>query len=413
MELRSNKWGVIRNQYEEIKNVLKNQDFEFVKNKLRIIKEHAIKNTEFYSKYSVDSEFPVMNKAKLMENKDICTAKAGYDLPLHISSTSGSTGTPFSVVQNYTKRMRTIADLKVFGELADYPSHECMVFFRAFSGKLHRSEELENKENIYYVDCTDLSDNGLKILKEQIIKRKPNTIFSYASTLLELAKYIAKTGTPDRGFGLISVITAGENIYEKDRKYMEKIFGCKVYRRYSDMELGILGQDDGNSGVYKLNWGSYYFECLKLDTDEQAADGEIGRIVITDLFNYAFPMIRYDTGDLGVLKYNKFNFPEFKDILGRLADCVYNTLGELVSYHKLSSQMWGANGVKQWQFIQESQNLYILRLNLEQKIDTSIYVDKFRKILGSDANIVIQLVEEIPVLSSTKRRAVICNYKKE
>lgn len=405
--------GVIRNQYEEIKNVLKSQDFEFVKNKLRFIKEHAIKNTEFYSKYSVDSDFPVMNKAKLIENKDICVAKAGYDLPLHISSTSGSTGTPFSVVQNYTKRMRTIADLNVFGELADYPSHECMVFFRALNSKMYRTPEQEDIENIYFIDSSDLNQNGLEKMRMAIVEKKPWIIFGYSNTLVEIAKYISSISSKENKFTMKSILTGGERLSENDRLFLKDVFNCKVYRRYSDMELGILGQDDGNGGVYKLNWGSYYFECLKLDTDEKAADGEIGRIVITDLFNYAFPMIRYDTGDLGVVQYNKFNFPEFKDILGRSGDCVYSTHGDLVSYHKIDNEMWGANGVKQWQFIQESQNFYILKLNLEQKIDTSIYVDKFRKILGSDANIEIQLVEEIPVLSSTKRRAVICNYKKE
>ena len=28
--------------------------------------------------------------------------------------------------------------------------------------------------------------------------------------------------------------------------------------------------------------------------------GELGRIVVTDFYNKAFPMIRYDTGDTGI-----------------------------------------------------------------------------------------------------------------
>lgn len=37
-----------------------------------------------------------------------------------------------------------------------------------------------------------------------------------------------------------------------------------------------------------------------MDSDEPAEPGELGRIVITDLFNYAFPILRYDNGDTAV-----------------------------------------------------------------------------------------------------------------
>lgn len=41
-------------------------------------------------------------------------------------------------------------------------------------------------------------------------------------------------------------------------------------------------------------------KSLKMDSDEPAEDGELGRIVITDLYNYAFPILRYDNGDTAI-----------------------------------------------------------------------------------------------------------------
>lgn len=418
-ELRKDFWnkdqlngGVIRRQYEEIKNVLKNQDFEFVRKQLRLIKEHAIKNTDFYSRYTIDSEFPVMNKIKLIENKDACTAKCGFDLPLHISSTSGSTGTPFSVAQNYTKRMRTIADLKVFGELADYPSHECMVFYRALVKKNAISKDQQNKENIFYVDCSDLSEYGLENMVQALLKIKPRTILSCASVIVELAKYIKIYHNKIEKSYIESIIIGGEVIAEKERKYIEEVFECKVYKRYSDMELGILGQDQGDGKNYILNYGSYYFECLKIDSDKIADDGEVGRIVITDLFNYAFPMIRYDTGDLGIMKYLDTGFPQLVTIYGRRYDSVYDTNGKMISPHKIINEMWGAYNIKQWQLIQQEEKIYILKLNCSGKIDEDIYLNLFKRILGDSAVIVLKFVNENPELNSNKRRAIICNYHK-
>lgn len=406
--------GVIFNQYEEIKQVLHDKDKVWVQRRLKDIKLHAIEQTEFYKNYQLTDDFPVVNKMILIENHDACLAKSGYQTPTHISSTSGSTGTPFSVTQDFKKRNRTIADLKVFGELCNYPSHERMVFFRVINSKLHRTPEQEDRENIYYIDSSDLGDAHLEEMKNALLEKKPRIVFSYSSTLVELAKYIDRTGIPKNGFSTNSVLTGGEGLSDENRKLLEKVFGCTVYRRYSDMELGILGQDMGNGSGYILNWGSYYFETLKIDSDEPTAPGEAGRIVITDLFNYAFPMIRYDTGDLGILDDSIPNeFPKLKEIYGRVRDCVYATDGRLISPAKVSVIMWGSDGVKQWQFIQEAKKNYILKLNCEKRVDTEAYIEKFKGLLGEDAAIEVQLVDEIPVTSSNKRRAVICNYHKE
>ena len=406
--------GGIFNQYEEIKQVLHDKDKVWVQRRLKDIKLHAIEQTEFYKNYQLTDDFPVVNKMILIENHDACLAKSGYQTPTHISSTSGSTGTPFSVTQDFKKRNRTIADLKVFGELCNYPSHERMVFFRVINSKLHRTPEQEDRENIYYIDSSDLGDAHLEEMKNALLEKKPRIVFSYSSTLVELAKYIDRTGIPKNGFSTNSVLTGGEDLSDENRKLLEKVFGCTVYRRYSDMELGILGQDMGNGSGYILNWGSYYFETLKIDSDEPTAPGEAGRIVITDLFNYAFPMIRYDTGDLGILDDSIPNeFPKLKEIYGRVRDCVYATDGRLISPAKVSVMMWGSDGVKQWQFIQEAKKNYILKLNCEKRVDTEAYIEKFKGLLGEDAAIEVQLVDEIPVTSSNKRRAVICNYHKE
>lgn len=401
--------GVIYNQYCEIKDVIEKQDFSFPVRKLEEIKQYAKENVPFYRELST---FPVLTKGDILAHYEEHKSIGEYRKPIHISSTSGSTGTPFAVIQDYDKRMRNIADLKVFGELCGYPSHERMVFFRVINSKLHRTPEIEEKENIYYIDSSDLGDEHLGQMISAVMEKQPIIIFSYSSTLIELAKYSLKNGLDPKSYPMKTVLTAGEGISEENRKMVEKAFGCPVYRRYSDMELGILGQDNKNGSSYSLNWGSYYFECLKIDKDEPAENGEAGRIVITDLFNKAFPLIRYDTGDLGIMEYSKDEMPKLKEIFGRVRDCVYTLDGRLVSPAKIFVTMWGTENVQQWQFIQEEQNYYVMRLNTSGIVDEEIIVNKFRNVLGEEANIVIEYVDEIPVQASNKRRAVICNYKK-
>lgn len=401
--------GIIKRQYDEIKTVLSSNGLQWAERQLVKIKEHAIKETEFYKNYKINDVFPVMNKSKLIENYEACKAKAGFMTPLHISSTSGSTGTPFSVIQDYKKRSRTIADLKVFGELCNYPSHERMIFFRILNEKIHRTPEQEQRENIYYIDSSILDDSHLELMIRTIIEKKPRIIFSYSSTLVEISKYAIKKGYSAKDFTVKSVLCAGEGINEIDRQNMAELFGCKVYRRYSDMELGILGQDSGDGGKYILNYGSYYFECLKIDCDEPTKTGETGRIVITDLFNYAFPMIRYDTGDLGVMDYDG-EVPVLTEIFGRDRDVIYTPEGVLISPAKISTSMWGIDELKQWQFIQNGKNEYTIKLNGNDNLDSTYILQKLRNLLGNNAILHVVKVNEIPVLSSNKRRAIINEY---
>lgn len=380
---------------------------------LNRIKEHAIHETEFYHSFSPMDRFPVLDKSAIMEHYDAHKSHKGFELPIHISSTSGSTGTPFSVSQDHMKRLRTIADLKAFGDYADYPSHERMVYFRAMNEHSNRrTAETEARENIFYVDSSSLSEEALYNMLLKIDEKSPRCILAYSSTVVQLAKYASSTAKWKPNKELCSIITCGEGLENEDREIVEAAFQCMIYRRYSDMELGILGQDRGNGSAYRLNWGSFYFECLKLNSDEPTEDGEIGRIVVTDLYNYAFPLIRYDTGDLGIMvRPQDGSLPYYEEIQGRKRDFIYATDGAMLSPAKISVSMWGTRNIRQWQFVQNGEKNYLLKLNIEKQTDVTFLVNKLKTILGMDAEIEILYVDEIPVTSSGKRRAVICNYK--
>ena len=103
-----------------------------------------------------------------------------------------------------------------------------------------------------YIDSSDLGDAHLEEMKNALLDKKPTIVFSYSSTLVELAKYIDRSGIPKEGFSMKSVLTGGEGLSDENRNLLEKVFGSTVYRRYSDMELGILGQDMGNGSEYML-----------------------------------------------------------------------------------------------------------------------------------------------------------------
>ena len=177
--------------------------------------------------------------------------------------------------------------------------------------------------------------------------------------------------------------------------------------------MGQQGIDGGTE--YYLNHASYYFEVLKLDEDVPAENGELGRIVITDLYNYAFPLIRYDTGDTGILSAgNRISkgWPYISKLYGRRLDLIFDTLGNPVQPMALARVLKNLKGIIQWQFVQTAEKEYKIRLNMEKTISVDACIRELHEILGEDAVIAVELVDEIPILSSGKRKPVVNEWSR-
>src|SRR5699024_8957446 len=114
------------------------------------------------------------------------------------------------------------------------------------------------------------------------------------------------------------------------------------------------------------------------------------------------PLIRYDTGDTGIMQEkNKYSngFPVITKLYGRRVDLVFNTKGEVVHPTAISRRLKHFSEIKQWQFNQNNQNEYLLKLILK---DHNIRKDKIMtellEMFGGDANINIAIVDKIPML---------------
>ena len=371
---------------------------------LRAIKKHAIMHSPFYKTYSIKDHFPIMSKVDLITHHDEILCPDYINQPLHRMSTSGSTGIPFTVEQDIEKRHRLIAELKVFGLYADYPSHERMIQFRAFNGKI-LDRSVDERENIWRYDISYLSEDTMPDLINFIEDYKPRILFGYCSTIDAISSYIIEHNIR-LNHNVKSILVGAEMLTNETANRINQAFGCPIYDRYSNQEMGILAQRKYGKTDFLFNVASYDLEIIKLESDEPCEEGEIGRIVITDLYNKAFPMIRYDTGDLGsyVIRDNKLYL---KEVLGRRVDTIFDTLGRAREPHTISTSMWGIGNIRQWQFIQTAAGEYTIKLCSNGVVDESDIQNRMIRLLGNDARISIEYVDEIPVANSFKRRYII------
>jgi phenylacetate-CoA ligase len=98
-------------------------------------------------------------------------------------------------------------------------------------------------------------------------------------------------------------------------------------------------------------------------------------------------------------------------ITGRKKDILYNTKGELISPHVIYAGVSKHQGLSQFQLIQESARDFTFKINaVSQFSNEDDLLSYFKKYLGEDANITLEYVDEIPLLSSGKRRIIINLY---
>lgn len=381
--------------------------------------KHAVSECPYYSEYKRFknlSDFPVVNKNLIKNSEKLFIAK-GYEIQnLLRVTTSGSTGTPFRTYQNKEKKFRNYADTLCFAEHAGFRMGHRLIYL-----KIWVQEKMQGRlnywlQNIVPVDVIHLNDREIDNLLKRLSKNSSTYGFlGYASALELICKYLDRKNADPIKARVKSAIAMSETLNVYTKTTFKKYFDVTLVSRYSNLENGILAQQEINGkSRFLVNSSSYQIEILKMDSDEPAKEGELGRIVVTDLFNYAMPMIRYDTGDVGAMETDSKN-PGKKYLVkleGRKLDLLYDTQGELVSSYIVYKNMWQYTEIDQYQLIQEGAKKYRFKINTQSEFTREKQlVDEFKTFLGKDSDFRIEYVSEIPLLASGKRKKIVNNYK--
>lgn len=415
----------VKKQFDEIMDALSetnDQSEKWILQKEKIVK-HAIKTTKFYSVYHGKKfdEFPVINKEICLKFYDDFISSKYRGQNLHKMSTNGSSGTPFTILQNTEKRSRVIAELKAFMAICGLFPNQRMVYLDAMSARNKNKSIYDQwKENIWRIDIGNLGKENVEAVIAFLNRHPSRLVLAYPSTLECIANYANKEAVNE--LSIKTIIAAGETLLSETRRKAKTIFGeqCNILSRYSNQEMGIFGQEKEEYGSYLLNHSSYYFECLKLDEDKPAKEGEIGRIVVTDLYNFAFPLIRYDTEDTGIMckERNISIYPVLKVVYGKKKDLLFDYKKEPVIPDVVDEMFFGKSNIKQWRLIQEDYTKIRLMIccNEEGKKDVKEICKKLKIQFGEATEIVVDYVEKILNEKGGKYHYIVCNipekYKK-
>ncbi len=293
------KGSFLLQNYKDIEKKFNNPDEHVKESSLltRKLLDHAVNTTQFYksfSGYKSLDDFPVIPKNQIRENYQQFLSSQ-YNLnELPTRSTSGSYGEPFKIHFTKNKLKRQNAEVLFFNERAGYTLGDPFLQIR-----IHPKSKLALfMQNSVMLIPSNINEEWLENGRNILLSKKHKFMVCYPSSFLPLVTYCQEKGdTPDK-FALANIVTSAEVITESMRTLFKSVIGCNIHDRYATLETGVLAHECIRCGHYHVNFPSYHLELLKLDSDEPAEPGELGRIVITDLYSFAVPLIRYDIGDL-------------------------------------------------------------------------------------------------------------------
>lgn len=407
--------GPVRKKMEENRHAyLHGTDLTETDRKIRALIAHAAETTAYYRPFGPEASLqslPVVDKNIFRERyADFQSSACLHARGNRIMTTSGSTGTPLSMVQDRGKILANTADAIFLESLAGYHIGEKLAFIRVWVRNVRKSKLALFAENSVMMDSSSLSDESIADMLATLKRQKVRVITGYSSALSVISDYIERKGIDTGGFSVHAILPISETMPEPVREQLKRQFGCTVQQTYSNEENGIMGIQSASDNSYYINSESYFYELLKLDSDEPAEDGELGRIVITDLTNYAFPVIRYDNGDTAVAEKTVRNGRSrliLKELYGRRSDLLYDTKGRAVTPYVITNNLWNVDGVGQYRFLQTGLKNYELRLcGDREKMNVDDMLSRIRPAFGPDAIIDVRYVDEIPVLSSGKRKYI-------
>ena len=415
----------------------KPEDLQDYQNKrLRSLIHHAYTNVPYYhslfrslglSPSDITTKedlikLPILTKEDIRKNPESFIAQNVPQKSLIHGTTSGSSGKVFEYyIDKNTRSISRAAGLRGWG-FAGYSVGDKIVTL-AGSSLLPKNVPLYTKIRFNFsrnlpLSSYNLNSERLDEYLQQIIRFNPRYVRGYPSSIAILAERALEQGVD--AINLDGVMTTAETLSKSQREMISSAFHCDVFDQFGCFDGGANACEcDQHSGYHiSVEWSVHEFLD---DSGFPVAPGENGHIILTDLWNYAMPFIRYDAGDMGVPTDRRCScgrgLPLLERITGRTVEQIVLPDGKRLPGLLLTDVFEHGDvvtAILDYQIIQENVDEFVINIVKSDRYSPAITTEIqkfFWGHLGRDVEIRFNLLDEIPRTDANKRRIVICKVK--
>ncbi len=234
----------------------------------------------------------------------------------------------------------------------------------------------------------------------------------YLRTRPSLARSLALAvrANPQLKPALKGILTRGEILTDDVRALCSRYLGHRPIDAYELTEAGLVALSCPHCDAYHWQSDVCLTEIIR-DDGRPCGAGEIGQIVVTPLYNFAMPLIRYATGDFAVLPDATdacafgVSLPRIKRILGRSRNLI-RLAGRPPFLPALDSEiLWDTLGALEWQLAQTGIGELELRF-VSERPDPTLHVAEAERHLrlatATEGPVQLKRMEAIPARAGGK-----------
>lgn len=337
------------------------------------------------------SKLPIVTKDMILHQSDALLTISKWKLLKN--RTSGTTGTPLTVFEDWKSIWKEQAYFYCYRKRCGYIYGQPLVSLRGNLGKKDTMMYV-HISNTLYLSSYNINEQTVGAYYKGIEKRSPQAIEGYPSSLYNLALLLK-----DKGLycNIPVCFTSSENLLDFQRQLIEERFQTKIFDHYGTTERTIrISESIKHDG---------YFEDPGYSINEYLKD----RVVSTSLINSAFPLIRYQSSDVVILKENtKDERVSIDRIQGRSGNCIKGKDGSIYNNAALTFILTYSHNIRYAQFIQKKNGKVLLNI-VPEAVFSSQNLDELKQMIDlkiglSNLELEINLIKEQDLIYTTRNK---------
>ena len=397
---------------------------------LHSLLSYAQKNVPYYARKITPEQFDPLfgltieswRQIQILSRTDIqdCAADLlsqnipASHLPLGETQTSGSTGQPVKVTSTAATRIfwSAVTMRDHYWNQRDFTGRLCSIrAIAADSGSVAKGKDHPNwgwpAASLHRTGPSAVLSLGTNISAQAgwLLERDPEYLLTYPANLAALAEHFRASGAALSNLKEIRCV--GEMVSPALRDQCRETWGVSIVDIYSSQEVGYMALQCRESGLFHLQSETMMVEVLD-DAGNPTPPGDVGRVVVTGLHNFAMPLIRYEIRDFAEVAEPcpcGRGLPTIRRVVGRLRNMLALPNGEkrwpLTGFHDFRN----IAPIRQYQLVQKSLDLIEVRFVVDRQLNVA-EEDQLRSViqsaLGHPFEIFFRYVDEMPKTAGGK-----------
>jgi phenylacetate-CoA ligase len=271
------------------------------------------------------NQLPIISKKDIMPISEEFLAD-NYRSFKSMKTVTGGTGTPFPHYTDYKAwAMNWAVAMRTF-EWGGYRYGKDRLAVMAGGSLLpNNNQSLKDRikyyiNNYYTMPITHMNATVMDGYFSEIKKQKIRFLRGYASAIYTFAEHLSQR---QQTLPFEAVFTTAEMLYPHQRDLMKKVFLCDIYDTYGCRDgMGMAVDCEMHKGMHICPEMSIMH--IVDESGKEVKAGETGEVVLTSLYDYTMPLIRYAPGDLAIKSDRNCpcgrSLPMIEKIVGRSSD---------------------------------------------------------------------------------------------